>query len=80
MSKSCRYEELAPTPAIGDSVADILKEIGLEHPGAPGTTAADEQVSAILEVELFQIRIALVVVTANRQWQTGCAGLWRSQQ
>ncbi len=31
---------LAPTPAIGDSVADILKEIGVEHPGAPGTTAA----------------------------------------
>lgn len=31
---------LAPTPAIGDSVADILKEIGVEQPGAPGTTAA----------------------------------------
>ena len=31
---------LAPTPAIGDSVADILAEIGLERPGAPGTTAA----------------------------------------
>ena len=31
---------LAPTPAVGDSVADILKEVGLEHPGAPGTTAA----------------------------------------
>lgn len=31
---------LAPTPAIGDSVADILKEIGLEQAGAPGTTAA----------------------------------------
>ena len=31
---------LAPTPAIGDSVADILKAIGLEHTGAPGTTAA----------------------------------------
>ena len=31
---------LAPTPAVGDSVADILKEIGLEEPGAPGTTAA----------------------------------------
>ncbi len=31
---------LAPTPAIGDSVADILREIGLEQPGAPGTTAA----------------------------------------
>ena len=31
---------LAPTPAVGDSVADILHEIGLEHAGAPGTTAA----------------------------------------
>ncbi|MCR4740417.1 MAG: PFL family protein [Lachnospiraceae bacterium] len=31
---------LAPTPAIGDSVADILKEIGVEYAGAPGTTAA----------------------------------------
>ncbi len=31
---------LAPTPAIGDSVAEILEEIGLETVGAPGTTAA----------------------------------------
>ena len=31
---------LAPTPAIGDSVADILQEIGVEKAGAPGTTAA----------------------------------------
>ena len=31
---------LAPTPAICDSVADILCEIGLEYAGAPGTTAA----------------------------------------
>ena len=31
---------LAPTPAIGDSVADILQLIGLERVGAPGTTAA----------------------------------------
>lgn len=31
---------LAPTPAIGDSVAHILEEIGLESCGAPGTTAA----------------------------------------
>ena len=31
---------LAPTPAVGDSVADILCEIGLEYAGAPGTTAA----------------------------------------
>lgn len=31
---------LAPTPAIGDSVADVLQEIGLEYAGAPGTTAA----------------------------------------
>ena len=31
---------LAPTPAVGDSVADILTEMGLEMAGAPGTTAA----------------------------------------
>ena len=31
---------LAPTPAIGDSVAGILEEIGVEKAGAPGTTAA----------------------------------------
>ena len=31
---------LAPTPAVGDSVADILAEIGVEYAGAPGTTAA----------------------------------------
>lgn len=30
---------LAPTPAIGDSVADILEKIGLEKTGACGTTA-----------------------------------------
>ena len=30
---------LAPTPAVGDSVAEILEEIGLERVGAPGTTA-----------------------------------------
>ena len=31
---------LAPTPAVGDSVAHILEEIGLESCGACGTTAA----------------------------------------
>lgn len=31
---------LAPTPAVGDSVARILEEIGLESCGGPGTTAA----------------------------------------
>lgn len=31
---------LAPTPAVGDSVARILEECGLEGAGAPGTTAA----------------------------------------
>ncbi len=31
---------LAPTPAVGDSVAEILEALGLERTGAPGTTAA----------------------------------------
>lgn len=31
---------LAPTPAVGDSVAHIFEEMGLERAGAPGTTAA----------------------------------------
>lgn len=31
---------LAPTPFVGDSVARILEELGLESAGAPGTTAA----------------------------------------
>ena len=31
---------LAPTPAVGDSVGEILEEIGLKYAGAPGTTAA----------------------------------------
>ncbi len=31
---------LAPTPAVGDSVAGILEAMGLERCGVPGTTAA----------------------------------------
>ncbi|MCQ2411455.1 MAG: PFL family protein [Sphaerochaetaceae bacterium] len=31
---------LAPTPAVGDSIAEILESMGLEKVGCPGTTAA----------------------------------------
>ena len=41
---------------------------------ALGSTAADEQVSAILEIELFQVRIALVVVAVGEQLSVGRAG------
>jgi uncharacterized protein (UPF0210 family) len=31
---------LAPTPSVGDSVAEILESMGLQRAGAPGSTAA----------------------------------------
>jgi uncharacterized protein (UPF0210 family) len=31
---------LAPTPTVGDSIGEILKTLGIEHIGAPGSTAA----------------------------------------
>jgi uncharacterized protein (UPF0210 family) len=40
---------LAPTPAVGDSVARILEEMGLESAGAPGTTAALAMLTAMVK-------------------------------
>ena len=44
---------LAPTPAVGDSVGEVLEKIGLEQVGAPGTTAAlamlNDQVKKVSE-------------------------------
>ena len=49
---------LAPTPAIGDSVGEILEEIGLEYAGAPGTTAAlallNERLSKLNPKDTFE--------------------------
>ena len=36
---------LAPTPAVGDSIAEIFESLGLERAGAPGTTAALEMLN-----------------------------------
>ena len=44
---------LAPTPAIGDSVAHILEEMGLETVGTHGTTAA----LAMLNDELKRVEL-----------------------
>ena len=52
---------LAPTPAIGDSVAEILEEIGLERAGAPGTTAA----------------LALLNDQVKKGWCNGFHSSWR---
>ncbi len=48
---------LAPTPAMGDSVAEILEVLGLSRTGCPGTTAAlslltDEDCDMISAVEV----------------------------
>ena len=47
---------LAPTPAIGDSIADCLEGMGLDSVGAPGTTAA----LAILNDQLKKVALWLL--------------------
>ncbi len=54
---------LAPTPAIGDSVAEILQEIGLEHPGA-------------LEPQLLLLCLNDQVKT---RWSNGFIVCWRTK-
>ena len=60
---------LAPTPAIGDSVADILCEIGLEYAGAPGTTAALAMLNDQVKKTAFKVtRVGqLVAQEASRR-------------
>ena len=63
---------LAPTPAIGDSVAEILEEIGLEHAGAPGTTAA----LALLndQVKKGGVMASRCTNASQENWFTGMIG------
>ena len=59
---------LAPTPAVGDSVAEILEEIGLERVGAPGTTAAlamlNDQVKkgGVMASSFVMVVVAMAIV------------------
>jgi len=65
---------LAPTPAIGDSVSDILELIGVERTGAPGTTAAlallTMDAAALLREHLAETVPAAAQVTAPDQLNT----------
>ena len=60
---------LAPTPAVGDSVAEILEEIGLERVGAPGTTAAlamlNDQVKKFMSLDQTQYMVCLTLCLCN---------------
>lgn len=49
---------LAPTPAIGDSVARVLEEMGLETVGTHGTTAALAMLNdAVKKAESWQLNV-----------------------
>lgn len=55
---------LAPTPAIGDSVAHVLEEMGLETVGTHGTTAA----------------LALLNDAVKKRWRYGLRSCWRIER
>ena len=62
---------LAPTPAIGDSIAEIFQEMGLEEAGAPGTTAAlailndNVKKGGVMALSLIHIFILTTLMRGN---------------
>lgn len=57
---------LAPTPAVGDSVARVLEEMGLETVGTHGTTAAlallNDQVKKVVSWLVTKLVVCLVLL------------------
>ena len=64
---------LAPTPAVGDSIAEIFQEMGLEEAGAPGTTAARSSVARHPNRPAKTSAEAIVRLnTCNVSWPARC--------